>query len=110
MNKNKKDIMEKIFKLADFIDYQKGAVVSHTIINKKAGTVTLFSFDREQGLSEHVVPFDALVYIVSGKAKVFIAGKPHYLNKGEFIIMPANKSHSLKAIEKFRMLLVMVKK
>ncbi len=73
------------------------------------GTETLFAFDKGQGLSEHTAPFDALVYVFDGKAEINIAGKTHNLKSGEVIIMPANKPHSLKAIERFKMLLVMIK-
>ncbi len=83
--------------------------MSRTLIDKKAGTVTLFSFDEEQGLSEHTAPFDALVYIIDGAAEIIISGKPNKLKTGEMIIMPANKLHALKAVKRFKMLLVMIK-
>ncbi len=94
----------------DMIEYSAGSVVSKEIIRKDAGTVTLFAFDKGQGLSEHTAPFDALVYIVDGKAQIKISGKPVILKAGEMIIMPANKPHALKAINNFKMLLVMIKK
>ena len=106
---NIKNIKAKVLKLADLTSYQKGSVVSREIINKKTGTVTAFAFDKGEGLSEHMAPFDALVYILDGEAKIFISGKPHLVKEGEIIIMPANKPHSLKAIRKFKMLLVMIK-
>lgn len=96
-------------KLSDLIGYQNGSVVSRTLIDKKAGTVTLFSFDRGQGLSEHTAPFDAMVYLVDGEAEVTIAGKINHLKAGEMIIMPANQPHALKAVEKFKMMLVMIR-
>ena len=99
----------EVKKLADLVSYQDGAIVSKEIIKNEKGTVTLFAFDKGQGLSEHTVPFDALVYNFDGKAEVIIEGKPHLLEAGEVIIMPANKPHALKAIERFKMLLVMVK-
>lgn len=92
------------------IDYQAGTVVSKTLINKEAGTVTLFAFDKDQGLSEHTAPFDAFVQILDGQAEVKISGNPSIVGKNEFIIMPANEPHSLKAVEKFKMLLVLIKK
>ena len=98
-----------VLRLAELVKYQKGAVVSREIIRKDTGTVTVFSFDKGEGLSEHTAPFDALVYILDGEARIFICGRPHLLKKGEMIIMPADKTHSLKAINKFKMLLVMVK-
>lgn len=96
-------------KLADLLNYQTGSVVSREIIKKKTGTVTLFAFDRGQGLSEHITPFDALVYLVDGEAEITVAGKKYQLKKGETILMPAGKPHSLRAIKKFKMLLIMVR-
>lgn len=95
--------------MAGFIEYQTGAVVSRTLVDKQAGTVTLFSFDEGQGLSEHKAPFDALVYIIEGQVIITISGKQHNLSTGEMIVMPANEPHALKAVRKFKMLLVMVK-
>jgi quercetin dioxygenase-like cupin family protein len=83
--------------------------VSRTLIDKKTGTVTLFAFDKQQGLSEHTAPYDALVQIIDGEAEVTISGKKHQLKQGEMIIMPANKPHALKAIERFKMMLVMIR-
>ncbi|MGA3086395.1 MAG: cupin domain-containing protein [Thermodesulfobacteriota bacterium] len=95
--------------LLDMVDYQKGAVVSKTIVEKKAGTVTLFSFDQGQRLSEHTAPFDALVQVLEGAVEIKISGKPFQLKQGEVIIMSANEPHALKAVEKFKMLLTMIK-
>ena len=106
---NINNIKAKALKLADLVYYQKGAVVSREVINKKTGTVTIFAFDKGEGLSEHTAPFDALVYILDGEAKIFISGKPHTVKKGEIIIMPANKPHSLKALKRFKMLLIMIR-
>ena len=102
-------IIEEAGNLVSLIDYQDGSVVSKEVIKKEKGTVTLFAFDKGQGLSEHTAPFDALVYIVDGKAEITINAKPHNLKAGEVIIMPANSPHSLKAKERFKMLLVMIK-
>ena len=96
--------------LSDLVKYQENAVVSSEIIKKDTGTVTVFAFDKGQGLSEHTAPFDALVNIIDGRAEVSISGKLFTVKEGEMIIMPANKPHSLKAVEKFKMLLVMIKK
>jgi len=95
--------------LSDLINYQESSVVSRTIIDKKAGTVTLFAFDEKQGLSEHTAPYDALVYILDGQADVIISGKPVRLKQGEMTIIPANEPHALKAKTKFKMLLTMIK-
>ncbi len=96
--------------LSDLAKYQENAVVSSEILKKDAGTVTVFAFDKGQGLSEHTAPFDALVNIIDGQAEVSISGKLFILKEGEMIVMPADKPHSLKAVEKFKMLLVMIKK
>ncbi len=104
-----KHITGVVSKLNDLVDYQVDAVVSRTIIDKKTGTVTLFSFDAGQGLSEHTAPFDALVYICDGEAEVTISGKSNRLKEGEMVIMPANEPHALGAIKKFKMILVMIK-
>ena len=105
--------MEKIFgqteNLINLVGYQDGSVVSKEIIKKDKGTVTLFAFDKGQGLSEHTAPFDALVYVFDGKAEITISGAPRHLKAGEIIIMPANKPHALKAIERFKMMLVMIR-
>jgi quercetin dioxygenase-like cupin family protein len=95
--------------LVDMVDYQKEAVVSKTIIEKKTGTVTLFAFDQGQGLSEHTAPFDALVQVLDGEVEIKISGNPFHLKQGEMIIMPANKPHALKAVRQFKMLLTMIK-
>lgn len=107
--KGVEDLSAQVVKPIDLVDYQKGSVVSRTIIDKKVGTVTLFAFDKGQGLSEHTAPFDALVFILDGKAEVIISGKPFSVNEGEMIIMPANQPHALKAVERFKMMLVMVR-
>ena len=94
---------------ADLISYQKGAIVSREIIRRDSGTVTLFAFDKGQGLSEHTAPFDALVYVLDGEAEVTISGTVVLLKAGEMVIMPANRPHALKAIKPFKMMLVMVR-
>jgi quercetin dioxygenase-like cupin family protein len=95
--------------LAGLVAYQPGAVVSRQVIAKPTGTVTLFAFDKGEGLSEHSAPFDALVNVLDGQAEITISGKPHRLAAGDAIIMPANEPHALKALERLKMLLVMVK-
>jgi len=95
--------------LSDLVKYQENAVVSSEIIKKDTGIITVFAFDKGQGLSEHTTLFDALVNIIDGQAEVTISGNLYTVKKGEMIIMPANEPHSLKAVEKFKMLLVMIK-
>ena len=97
------------FSLLDAVSYQENAIVSREIANKDTGTVTIFAFAKGQGLSEHTAPFDALVYVFDGEVEKHIAGKPHFLKAGEMIIMPANKPHALKALERFKMLLIMIR-
>ncbi|MBP7088058.1 MAG: cupin domain-containing protein [Candidatus Omnitrophica bacterium] len=110
MNQDKKEITKgKVLELDNLIQYQKDSVVSRMLIQKQTGNMTLFAFDKDQGLSEHTAPFDALVYILDGEAQVNISQEVFVLKKGEAIIMPANKPHSLKAVEKFKMVLVMIR-
>ena len=99
----------QILNLAEMVGYQEGSVVSRQITKAEAGNVTLFAFDTDQGLSEHTAPFDALVHILEGEAEVTISGQPFRLNAGDAIIMPANEPHALKAIQKFKMLLTMIR-
>ena len=101
--------MTRAFKLKEMADYQEHAVVSREIIRKSAGTMTVFAFDKDEGLSEHTAAFDALVYILEGEAEIRIDGKPHSVKEGEMLIMPANKPHALKALTRYKMLLVMIK-
>ena len=109
MQKDTNELQAKVLKLTNLVNYQEGAIVSRTIIDKKAGTLTLFAFAEGQGLSEHTAPFDALVYLLDGEAEVSISGKSLDLKADEMVIMPANKPHALKATRKFKMLLVMIK-
>ena len=102
-------LVKGVNRLADLVAYQRGSVVSRTIIDKQTGTLTLFSFDEGQGLSEHTAPFDALVCLLDGEAEISISGKPFHLREGEMIIMPANEPHALKAVKRFKMLLTMIR-
>jgi quercetin dioxygenase-like cupin family protein len=99
----------KVALLNDLLDYQEGSVVSRTIIDRNTGSITLFAFDAKQGLSEHTSPYDAQLYLIEGEAQVVISGKVFRLKEGETIIMPANKPHALRAISKFKMMLIMIK-
>ena len=100
---------QQVSNMKDMIAYQDGSIVSKEIITKPTGTVTIFAFDQDQGLSEHTAPFDALVQIVEGEAEIIISGESHHLKEGEIIIMPAGKPHALRALKKFKMMLVMIK-
>jgi quercetin dioxygenase-like cupin family protein len=103
------NLVGKVVNMAGLVDYRPGSVVSRTVIDKPSGTLTLFSFDEGQGLSEHTAPFDALVYILDGEVEVAISGRPRRVKPGEMVIMPAGEPHALKAISRFKMLLVMIK-
>ncbi|MGD0203129.1 MAG: cupin domain-containing protein [Candidatus Bathyarchaeia archaeon] len=109
---SKKDapkLVAKASSLEGLIDYQEGSVVSRTIIDKKTGTITLFAFDENQGLSEHTAPYDAMVYVLDGEVDINISGKQIWLKQGEMTILPANQPHALTAKTKFKMLLIMIK-
>ena len=96
-------------RLVDLVAYQEGSVVSRTLIEKKTGTVTLFAFDKGQGLSEHTAPFDAMVWILEGRARISIAGNSVVARHGEMVIMPADVPHELRADDRFKMILTMIR-
>ena len=98
-----------VFRLTDMLDYQPGAVVSVTLMKRETGTVTLFAFDQGEGLSEHTAPFDAMVHVIEGRAEITISGSPSEVGAGEMIVMPAGEPHALRAIEKYKMMLVMIR-
>src|SRR5512137_372283 len=100
---------QQISNIKELVAYQDGSIVSKEIIKKPTGTVTLFAFDQGEGLSEHTTPFDALVQVLDGEAEISIDGKPHLVKTGEMIIMPADHPHALKALRRFKMMLVMVR-
>ena len=99
----------QVIGLAAGVDYAEDAVISKTLLDKKAGTLTLFSFDQVQGLSEHVSPYDATVLVTDGEATLVIGGKPLKVKAGELVVMPANVPHSVQAETRFKMLLVMIR-
>jgi len=103
------DCLAKGLSLTDAADYSTDAIVSKTLLNKPVGTITLFAFDRGQGLSEHTSPYDAVVQVLDGKASLTIGGKQQQVNAGELIVMPANVPHSVDAEERFKMLLTMIR-
>jgi len=109
MEQKAESLVGQVLNLVNLVGYQDGAVVSRTVINQKTGTITLFSFDAGQGLSEHTAPFDAMVYVLDGEAEVTISGEANQVKAGEMIIMPANKPHALKAMKQFKMLLIMIR-
>jgi quercetin dioxygenase-like cupin family protein len=95
--------------LVDLIQYQPGAVVSRTLVTKPAGTVTAFAFDAGEGLSEHTTPFDALVLTVDGEAEITISGVAHRVKTADILRLPADHPHAVKALTKFKMILVMIR-
>ena len=95
--------------LAEMVEYAPGAIVSRTLAEGAAGTITLFAIDRGQGISEHSAPFDAHVLVLEGRAGLKIGGAEVQASAGQFVTMPANVPHSLAAPERFKMLLVMMK-
>jgi quercetin dioxygenase-like cupin family protein len=109
MTKTQESLLGRALDLNTLISYQEGSVVSKTLVDRGIGTITLFSFDAGQGLSEHTAPFDAFVQIVDGEAEVTISGETHMVQAGEIIIMPADKPHALRAEKRFTMLLVMIR-
>ena len=103
------DTNSRVLSLKDAVGYQEGSVVSRTLIDKENGTVTLFAFDEGQGLSEHTAPFDALVITVDGEGEVTVSGVPSQLKEGEMMVLPAGKPHAVRAVKRFKMVLVMIR-
>lgn len=101
--------LDDVVALAEIVQYQPGAVVSRTILKKPSGTVTAFAFDEGEGLSEHTAAFDALVLIIEGECEVSVSGVPFRLSAGHLLRLPAGHPHALKALTRFKMLLVMIR-
>lgn len=108
-DKKREEIKGKVLRLKDLVNYQDGAVASRMIISRKPGNITLFSFDENEGLSEHTAPYDAVVTILDGECEVWVAGQTFHMKDGETIIFSANVSHALSAITKFKMVLTMIR-
>jgi quercetin dioxygenase-like cupin family protein len=100
----------EVLRIAELVSYQAGSVVSRQITKADSGNVTLFAFDQDQELSEHTAPFDALVQVLEGEAEIKISGKPYHLGTGDAIILPADEPHAVLALQKFKMLLTMIRK
>jgi quercetin dioxygenase-like cupin family protein len=99
----------EVLSLVDLVQYQAGTVVSRALVKKPTGTVTVFAFDVNEGLSEHTAPFDALVFVVDGEAEISIAGTAYRVHAGELLRLPANRPHALRAVQRFKMLLIMIR-
>ena len=95
--------------MKSLVEYQEGTIVSKSIISKDSGSITIFAFDKGQELSEHTAPYDAFLQVIDGKAEIRISSEKYNLVSGEIIIMPANELHAVKAIDKFKMMLIMIK-
>ena len=108
-SEDREELKGKVLHLKDLVAYQEGSIASRMIINKKAGSITIFSFDEGEGLSEHTAPFDAVVTILDGDCEVWVCGESHPMREGDTIIFPANAPHALSAVTRFKMILVMVK-
>jgi quercetin dioxygenase-like cupin family protein len=100
---------QSVFKVADLVQWQADSVVSRTLIKREKGTVTLFAFDKDNALSEHTAPFDALAIVLDGECRITIDGEPHDVRAGEAVILPANRPHAVKAVTAFKMLLIMIR-
>lgn len=108
-DKSRDELKGKVLCLRDLVRYQDGTVASRMIVNRKAGSITLFSFDENEGLSEHTAPYDAVVTILDGECEVWVAGETHQMKAGDTIIFPANAPHALSAVTKFKMSLTMIR-
>ena len=100
---------EEVLSPSGLVEYQQGSVVSRTILKSSTGSITLFAFDAGQELSEHTVPHDALIHLLDGEAEIRISGAPHRVEQGEMIVLPANQSHAVRALGRFKMLLTMLR-
>jgi quercetin dioxygenase-like cupin family protein len=108
-DKKREELKGKVLQLKDLVNYNEGTVASRMIISRKTGNITLFSFDENEGLSEHTAPFDAVVTILDGECEVWVEGQTSRMKEGETIIFPANDPHALSAITKFKMSLTMIR-
>jgi quercetin dioxygenase-like cupin family protein len=108
MGKNEFEKAE-VFSYNEAIEYSEGGIVSKTVLKKETGNISLFSFAKGEELSEHTAPFDAVIQVVDGRGEIIIGGKSYFLESGQAIIMPANITHAVKAVEKFKMVLTMIR-
>lgn len=109
LGNKREELRGKVLNLKDLVEYQDGTVASRMIVNTKAGSITLFSFDEDEGLSEHIAPYDAVVTILDGECEVWVQGVTHQMKEGDTIIFPANIPHALSAITRFKMSLTMIR-
>lgn len=103
------NLYRKVLNLRDIVAYQEGTIASRMLVNKPAGSITIFSFDKDQGLSEHTAPFDAVVTVLEGECEVRVAGEAFEMKEGETIIFPANVPHAFSAVTRFKMSLTMIR-
>ena len=107
--KKREELRGIVLSLKDLVEYQEGTVASRMIVNTRAGSITLFSFDEDEGLSEHTAPYDAVVTILDGECEVWVQGVTYQMKEGETIIFPANIPHALSAVTRFKMSLTMIR-
>jgi quercetin dioxygenase-like cupin family protein len=108
-DRQREELKGRVLHLGDLVDYQEGTVASRMIVSNPAGSITLFSFGEDEGLSEHTAPYDAVVTILDGECEVWLAGETHLMKEGDTIIFPANAPHALSAVTRFKMMLVMIR-
>lgn len=101
--------MDEVLDAAGVVAYAEKSVISRSVLTKKGGSLTLFSFDKGEELSEHSAPFDAVIHILDGTAQVTLAGKPHLLKAGQLLVMPARVPHAVLAVERFKMALFLLR-
>lgn len=105
----KEELLGKVFEMKDLVEYQERTISSRMIINNRAGNITIFSFDKDEGLSEHTAPYDAVVMILDGECQVWVAGVTHTMRTGQTIIFPAHAPHAVSATSRFKMALIMIR-
>ena len=105
----KEELLGKVFEMKDLVEYQERTISSRMIINNRAGSITIFSFDKDEGLSEHTAPYDAVVMILDGECQVWVAGVTHTMRAGQTIIFPAHAPHAVSATSRFKMALIMIR-
>ncbi|MBP2146678.1 quercetin dioxygenase-like cupin family protein [Methanofollis sp. W23] len=103
------ELKGKVLHLKDLVEYQPGTVASRMLVTRPAGNITLFSFDEEEGLSEHTAPYDAVVTVLEGECEVTLGAESHRLQEGETIIFPAHVPHAVAAVRRFKMMLTMIR-
>ncbi len=97
------------FRAAERVAYAPNSIVSSELLHTGAGSITLFAFDEGQAMSEHTAPFDAVVQVIDGAAAITVGGREQRVETGETVVMPANVPHALRADQRFKMVLTMIR-